>query len=648
MKKKYIFCIGLLLLCTHSFSQSKQKVDISTQNVLLNHVVEKVLHKGLTSMDLGLYPGSLLLHGMSEYAVQKKDPKQLNQAIRLYLDFKSKKIEGRGSFISYAAGGSGAAYLDFLSKTNLLSEQVLRHAEKMYKEQKRSSEGIITANWAKDSLDQVFIDIAFAVTPYMLYTGLKYKREEFVDIAVFETLELFKILKDSNGLLHQGRGFQGKGVISQDNWSRGNGWGAYALAILVRDLPNTHPRKKEVVELAKAFFTSVLKYQNSEGLWHQEMTDKTSFVETSGSGLLLYSLGIAIEKGVISKTKMDNFLKGLRAYTSYIAEDGSISNTSYGCLCPRRGFKEDYKNHTWIYNDPHAFGPVVLAFSQAIKMGITTISPLKEIGCYAKNDTLDLTPRTTVKYMPERKQEIIWENDRIAFRFYGPPARNEVSSGIDVWAKSVVYPIMEKWYRQNDRGQSYHIDHGEGADFYHVGFARGCGGTAIWYKNKPYTSSTYSYHSIIKNTNEEIIFELEFEPWQIEGFKVAEVKTITMKKGSDFFEVKSVFKTDYKGLLTIAIGLSSYGNPEVIQDKVKGTLTLWEKYSPDFGDLGTSVILSPDKLKGFTSHDKDHFILTDVNSGQILTYYVGAGWSKGRHFKSKEDWIKYVSEFLKN
>lgn len=640
--------MSLLLVCNNCFSQNEQKGNISNQKILVNNVVEKVLQKGLTSMDLGLYPGSLLLHGMSEYAVQKKDPKLLNQTISLFLDFKSKKIEGRGSFISYAAGGSGAAYLDYLGKTDLLSEQVYLHAEKMFKEQKRSSEGILTANWAKDSLDQIFIDIAFAITPYLLYTGLKYQKQEFVDAAVFETLELFKILKDPNGLIHQGRGFQGKGVISQDNWSRGNGWGAYALAILLRDLPDTHPRKKEVVNLAKAFFTTVLKYQNNEGLWHQEMTDKTSFVETSGSGLLLYSLGIAIEKGVVSKTKMTNFLKGLRGYTLYLTEDGSISHTSYGCLCPRRGFKEDYKNHTWIYNDPHAFGPAVLAFSQALKMGITTISPLKEMGCYAKNDTLDLTPRTTVRYMPERKQEIIWENDRIAFRFYGPPVRNEVSSGIDVWAKSVEYPIMEKWYRQNDRGQSYHIDHGEGADFYNVGFARGCGGTAIWHKNKPYISNTYSYHRIIKNTNDEIIFELEFEPWQIEGFKVAEVKTVTMKKGSNFFEVKSVFKTDYKDSLTVAIGLSSYGKPEVIQDEAKGTLTLWENYPPNFGYLGTAVILPRNKLKGFTGHDKDHFVLAKIKSGQPLTYFVGAGWDKVPQFKTKQDWLQYVNlEYLK-
>lgn len=137
MKKIFTFCVGIMLLYHNAFSQSEQKSNALTQKVLVNDITDKVLQKGLSTIDLGLYPGSLLLHGMSEFAVRQKDPKLLNQTINLFLDFKSKKIEGRGSFISYAAGGSGAAYLDFLGKTNQLSEQVLLHAEKMFKEQKR-------------------------------------------------------------------------------------------------------------------------------------------------------------------------------------------------------------------------------------------------------------------------------------------------------------------------------------------------------------------------------------------------------------------------------------------------------------------------------------------------------------------------------
>lgn len=613
-------------------------------------IAERVLNKGLATIDMSLYPGSLLMHGMSELSAIQKDSKILNRTLDLFSQYKSKKIKGKGSFISYEAGGSGAAYLTYLKKSTALTEQVAEFADKMVKNQKRSSEGILTANWIKDSLDQVFIDMAFAVTPYLLYSGLALDKPEYVDLAVFETLELFKILKDPNGLIHQGRGFQGKGIVSQDNWSRGNGWGAFGLASLVRDLPDSHPQKKAVNALAKSFFTAVLEHQNKAGLWHQEMTDTTSFVETSGSGLLLYGIGIAIEKAVIDKANLPAFKKGLSAYSAYIGEDGSISSVCGPCLCPGKGTKADYARKIGEYNDPHAFGPAVLAFTQAAKMGISTVelSSLKNV---ADAETALRKPQTVVRYMPEANGNILWENDRVAFRVYGPPVKDRVSSGIDVWTKSVSYPIIDKWYRLNAAGKEYHEDRGEGCDFFHVGFGRGNGGTAIWYNGKPYISQPYATHQILKNTPEEIEFELVYAPWQVEDgsagrFTVSERKVISMKMGTNLFKVVSTFDTDYKGPLTAAIGISFANKPDVASNQQTGTLTLWESYLPKNGELGTTVVADPAIVQGFGQFENDQFMLVNAKAGQPITYYVGAGWTKNPHVKSKQDWLAYIQNEL--
>ncbi len=629
----------LLLSLPVVYAQSAYSQPVSTEAV-----AERVLNKGLATIDMGLYPGSLLMHGMSELAAVQKDPKTLNRAIVLFGQFKSKKINGHGSFISYEAGGSGAAYLVFLKKSAQLTEQVASSAEKMMARQKRSSEGILTANWLKDSLNPVFIDMAFAVTPYLLYSGLALNKPDYVDKAVFETMELFRILHDSNGLIHQGRGFQGKGVVSQDNWSRGNGWGAVGLAALMRDLPDSHPQKKAVNALAKSYFTAVLKHQNAAGLWHQEMTDPSSFVETSGSGLLLYGIGVAIEKGVIDKSNLPAFRKGLSGYLAYIADDGSVSSTCGSCLCPGKGTKADYAQKTGNYNDPHAFGPVVLAFAQAAKLGINAVEPIQPAGFYANNDPL--RPRTYVRYMPEANGNILWENDRVAFRVYGPPVKDRVSSGIDVWTKSVDYPIIDKWYRLNAEGKEYHEDRGEGCDFFHVGFGRGNGGTAIWQNNKPYSSQPYATHKILKNTDDEIAFELLFDPWEVDGFRVSERKVISMKIGTNFFKVVSTFTTDYKGPLTAAIGISYAGNPEVLANPQIGTLTIWESYLPKNGELGTTVIVDPALIQSVKPYQKEQFMLLNVKSGVPITYFVGAGWTKNPHVKSKQDWLNYVNNEL--
>lgn len=615
-----------------------------TERVRTTDIAKRVLEKGLEQADLGKYPGSLLLHGMAELAVVQEDDHMTKRLLNLFSKFKSREIDARANFISYEAGGSGAAYLYYSGKSDALAEQVLSHAEKMMREQKKTTEGLLTAFSAKEHFDQIFIDVAFAVTPYLLYSGLASANQEQVNMAVFETLELFKILDDpASGLLHQARGFNGLNSISEDNWSRGNGWGAFALAALVRDLPDNHPKKPEVNRLANRFFTAVLKHQNNEGMWHQEMTDGSSFMETSGSGLLLYGLGVAIEKGVLDGKHITEFKKGLSGYLSFIAEDGSVSHTCIGCLSPGKGTKQDYINHRWKINDSHAFGPVVLAFGQAAKMGIQEVSTDQSLGHSVDPKDLKVIPRTYVRYMPDANGNILWENDRVAFRMYGPSVKDRVGSGIDVWAKSVDYPIINKWYQLIKNGKSYHEDRGEGCDFFEVGFTRGNGGSAIWHNDKPFPSQTYSSHRIIRNNEQEIEFELTFAPWDVDGkFQVSEIKRISMKKGTNFFKVVSTFQTDRDVSLTAGIGIASSKTPQVFTRKQNGTLSVWESYLPKHGELGTAVIVAPDLIKGFKAYQKEQFMLVSVKSGDPITYYVGAGWSKSPQFKTKEDWLNYV------
>jgi Domain of unknown function (DUF4861) len=151
---------------------------------------------------------------------------------------------------------------------------------------------------------------------------------------------------------------------------------------------------------------------------------------------------------------------------------------------------------------------------------------------------------------------------------------------------------------------------------------------------------------VLKNTETEIEFELFFKSWTIEGFSVSERKVISMKMGTNFFKVVSTFETDYKGALTVGIGITPAQKPEILTDAKKGSLTIWESYPPQNGALGTSVIAKPDAIQGFTSYEKEQFVLVNAKAGQPITYYIGAGWSKSPQFKTKQDWVNAVNQEL--
>lgn len=116
-----------------------------------------------------------------------------------------------------------------------------------------------------------------------------------------------------------------------------------------------------------------LSVQDDKGVWHQEMTDLKSYVETSGTGLILYALGVGIEQGLLPPAAMDSYIKGLRGYSQYIQPDGTVFHTCRGNLNPGTGTIAEYKQTPPVVNDPHAFGPVTLAFGQALKLGITEL-----------------------------------------------------------------------------------------------------------------------------------------------------------------------------------------------------------------------------------------------------------------------------------
>jgi hypothetical protein len=80
--------------------------------------------------------------------------------------------------------------------------------------------------------------------------------------------------------------------------------------------------------------------------------------------------------------------------------------------------------------------------------------------------------RACARFVPQAFDDVAWENDRIAFRVYGPALEKEqkTGSGIDVWVKSTHQLVIDRWYKSDD----YRRDHGEGLDFYSVGEGRGC------------------------------------------------------------------------------------------------------------------------------------------------------------------------------
>lgn len=324
--------------------------------------------------DLAHYTGILSLHALARLAVITGDSENVEEARAHLLPFVCDKRRFACNFSNYLCGGNGTAYLLWKGLLPEAAEAVRCHAEQMLSDAPRDADGIFCLPGDKKR-QAIFIDVAFAVTPFLLFAGLAFEEDRCFEEAFQQTRKMVEVFRDPGcGLLHQSRGFRGAGRLSDDHWSRGNGWGLLALAELANYLPNDDPRRPEAERLFVDLLNACLAVQDEDGLWHQELTDPTSYVETSGSGLILYALGVAIEKSLLPEEEArDRFRRGLRGYLDYIAPDGSVFHTCPGCLCPGDGSILQYKARSPVLNDPHAFGPVTLAFGQAHNLGIEEV-----------------------------------------------------------------------------------------------------------------------------------------------------------------------------------------------------------------------------------------------------------------------------------
>jgi unsaturated rhamnogalacturonyl hydrolase len=331
-------------------------------------VAWRAFEKHRATHPLDHYTGILSLQGLARLAVGLDDAELLDRAGTEFAPFVRGERRFKCNFPNYLCGGNGTAYLLAKGHLPVAADTVRRHAEEIMLRSPRSVDGILTRP-DKAGTDAVFIDAAFAVCPFLAWAGTALTEPAWLEEAFQQIRRLVAILRNSeNGLLHQARGFSRAGRLTEDHWSRGNGWGLLALAELVEALPVDHARRVETEAMLLGLLEACLRVQDSDGMWHQELTQPDSYVETSGSGLILHALGVAIGRRLMPPGARAAFERGLAAYSGYIEPDGSIRNTCIGCLSPGQGTIADYLARPARTNDPHAFGPVVLAFGTAARL----------------------------------------------------------------------------------------------------------------------------------------------------------------------------------------------------------------------------------------------------------------------------------------
>lgn len=250
------------------------------------------------------------------------------------------------------------------------------------------------------------------------------------------------------------------------------------------------------------------------------------------------------------------------------------------------------------------------------------------------------------RFVRERRDDFAWENDRIAHRMYGAALETWAqepltSSAVDVWTKRVRRLVINDWYMVDD----YHQDNGTGGDFYSAGKTRGCGGNGVWAGGRLYPSANFRNSRVLANGPIRVLFELTYEPWDVAGVKVSEVKRIRLDAGQNLDRFESFYKADGgPAPASHAVGIKKNPGSVSVTNRERGVLRTWEAFKGNAGSLGCGIIVDPTQVLEFTEADGNYLVSARVPLGQPAVYHAGFGWDRSGDFAGVEDWDRYLEQ----
>lgn len=255
-----------------------------------------------------------------------------------------------------------------------------------------------------------------------------------------------------------------------------------------------------------------------------------------------------------------------------------------------------------------------------------------------------VAPKAYGRYVPERKDDYAWENDRMAYRMYGAALEKtpkEMAFGIDVWAKRTTDMVIDNWYKLDN----YHHDNGQGLDYYSVGLTLGAGDTAPYGKDTIYFPKNYRQWKRLDNGPLRTTFALTYDTWQAGNIPVSVTKTISLDAGSQLnkMQMQYTFKGDQ---LPVVTGIVKRKEPgAVLLDEKNGVMGYWEPQHGEDGTLGVGCVF-PAPVPGMKTDNVHLLSPGTAGSRQPYVYYAGAAWNKGGRITSAEEWFKYLETFV--
>ncbi|WVQ75720.1 hypothetical protein IAR50_005350 [Cryptococcus sp. DSM 104548] len=179
---------------------------------------------------------------------------------------------------------------------------------------------------------QLWADSVYMVPPFLAYYGALQSNVSLLQTA-YTQISLYRdALKQDSGLWKHILNQDGKGTKDEGVWATGNGW---AMAGMLRVWATFYwsgfkdelsSQMSDLENWIDEIFTASTPYISSQGIFHNYITDNTSFLDSSSSALYA-AVGLRLQTLNITSSHVNTSLTLLSSASSYINSTGYLTQT---------------------------------------------------------------------------------------------------------------------------------------------------------------------------------------------------------------------------------------------------------------------------------------------------------------------------------
>ena len=198
---------------------------------------------------------------------------------------------------------------------------------------------------------RLWIDDMYMITAAQTQAYRATNDRKYIDRAAKEMAYYLDQLQQPNGLFYHAPDVP-------FFWGRGDGWVAAGMAELLRSLPQDNPDRERIMQGYKLMMSSLLKYQDDKGMWHQLIDDPTAWPETSCSGMFAFAMITGVKNGWLDEaTYGPAARKAWLGLISYIDENDNVREVCQGTN--KKNSRQYYLDRKRITGDMHGQAPVL-------------------------------------------------------------------------------------------------------------------------------------------------------------------------------------------------------------------------------------------------------------------------------------------------